>query len=235
MKMDGERFNSKLIEIETINENTKILKFSVPPSFEFKAGQYVTLALYRGDKRILHSYSIFSSPNEKGYILIYFKKVEDGFASNKLFNMEIGEEIEMKGPMGFFTTKDINKDLIFISSGTGFAPVRSMVLNALQNNSKNKIILIRGYRIESSLCYEDELKTLKSKYKNFEYFNILSKPLDKDYSLTGHVQDFLEKLIPRGFMGDFYMCGLKEMVNGVKEKLNEMGFSKEQIFFERYD
>jgi len=72
-------------------------------------------------------------------------------------------------------------------------------------------------------------------HENFEYHNILSRPINKDYPFIGHVQDFLEKIVPKDFKGDFYICGLKEMVEGVKEKLLKMGISRDQIFFERYD
>jgi len=233
--MDGERFTSKLLEIEVINEDTKVLKFSVPENFNFNAGQHVTLAFYREDKRILRSYSIFSSPSEKGYILIYFKKVGDGFASNKLFNMKIGEEIEAKGPLGVFKVENKEKDLVFISAGTGFGPFMSMILDLLKKEFKKRIILIRGYRKESGLCFKEELDSLEMKFPNFKYYDVLSQPNSADFLLKGRVQNFLEKLIPNGFLGDLYICGLKEMVSEVREKLNEMGFLKEQIFFERYD
>jgi len=233
--MDGERFTSRLIESKLLNEDTKILKFSVPENFEFKAGQYVTMAFYNEGKRILRSYSIFSSPHEKGFISICFKKVKEGFASGVLFDMKIDEKIEMKGPLGSFVLRNQKNELMFISAGTGFAPFRSMILNLLKNNFQNKIILLRGYRTEFGLCCENELANLKLIHKNFEYHNILSRPINKDYPFIGHVQDFLEKIVPKDFKGDFYICGLKEMVEGVKEKLLKMGISRDQIFFERYD
>ncbi|MCR4327406.1 MAG: FAD-dependent oxidoreductase [Nanoarchaeota archaeon] len=231
--MEPIKFISRLLEIEVINEETKVLDFSVPDNFNFVAGQYVRMAFYMDEKRILRSYSIFSSPFEKGHIKIYFKRVKDGYASNFLFNMKVGEEIEMKGPFGNFVFNDISKDTIFISSGTGFGPFMSIVKDLDKKNHNKKLILIRGYRNEKSLVGEEELQKMNG--ENFVHYNVLSQPEDEKYSLKGYVQDFLIDLVPKGFKGDFYVCGLKEMVLSVIEKLELMGVSGERIHIERYD
>ncbi|MBS3084492.1 FAD-dependent oxidoreductase [Candidatus Pacearchaeota archaeon] len=233
--MEAQRFISKLIGESKINEDTKILDFSAPERFEFEAGQYVRMAFYKEGKRILRDYSIFSAPYEKGKISVYFKKVKDGYASNFLFDMKVGEKIEMKGPLGDFVVGDFSKDLIFVSSGTGFGPFMSIIKDLIYKGYRRKMILIRGYRKEESLVCENELKKIKKNNKNFFYHNILSQPNEEDYNLKGHVQEFLEGFIPYDFNGDFYICGLKDMVSDICEKLREIGVSDERIFFERYD
>ncbi|MBU2612249.1 MAG: FAD-dependent oxidoreductase [Nanoarchaeota archaeon] len=232
--MEAFRFNSKLIGESKINESTKVLYFEVPENFEFSAGQYVMMAFYKDGRRILRSYSIFSSPSEKGKISIFFKKVEGGYASNFLFNMKIGEQIEMKGPLGNFTVRNPSKDIFLISSGTGFGPFKSMIKNMSEKKSPQKIYLARGFKNETDLCSEEELREI-SLSGNLKYFNVLSRPTDEGYIYKGHVQDFLDKFIPEGFNGDFYICGLKEMVFEVREKLGKMGIASQRIFFERYD
>ena len=137
--MEPIRFTAKLIESKTISEDTKVLKFSSPEGFDFESGQYVRMAFYKDGKRILRDYSIFSSPHSKRIISIYFKKIEGGYASNKLFNMKVGEEIEMKGPLGDFIIKDKKKDIIMISNGTGFSPFKSMILDLLEGGTDKKI------------------------------------------------------------------------------------------------
>jgi ring-1,2-phenylacetyl-CoA epoxidase subunit PaaE len=230
-------FKSKLLEIKEINPETKILKFSIPEGFNFTAGQYVIIAFYKEGKRILRSYSIFSAPSEIRFIETYFKIIKGGYSSNYLFNMKIGEEIEMKGPLGIFTIKEstIHKDILMISSGTGFAPFMSIVKDLIGRRFKNRMILIRGFRKEEDLCCEEELKKLSEENKNFEYYNILSQPENGNHRLIGHAQDFLEKLTPKDFKGDFYICGLKDMVFETREKLLSSGISPERIHFERYD
>jgi len=234
--MEGKRFTGKLIETKSVNENTKILKFSVPFDFSFRSGQYVRLAFYKDGKRILRDYSIFSSPKNKKFIKIYFKRVEGGYCSDALFNLKVGEEIEMKGPLGDFVLKNKKKDVILISTGTGFSPFKSMVLELLEGEGfQNKLILIRGHRNENDLPCEGRLKRLENENRNFSYYNILSKPKSQSYKLKGHVQDFLEKMVPDNFDGDFYICGLKDMVEDVKNNLEKSGVKNERIFYEKYD
>ncbi len=227
------RFTSKLLGEKIINSETKALDFSVPPEFNFKSGQYVMMAFYKDDKRILRSYSIFSAPFEEGKISIYFKKVDGGYASTFLHNMKIGDEIEMKGPLGNFVVEDFSKDIFLISTGTGFGPFMSVVKDLLNSNFEKKIFLVRGYRHEEDRVSLEELRKMKG--KNFEFHDVLSQPKDKNYELKGHVQDFLVKLIPKNFGGHFYICGLNEMVSSVRTLLNGLGISDERIFFERYD
>jgi len=233
--MEAIRFTSELLEIENVNEEAKILTFSAPENFTFKAGQYITMAFYKSGKRILRSYSIFSSPSEKGKIKVYFKKIRGGFASNKLFNMKIGEKIEMKGPLGFFTIDSKEEDIFLISSGTGFGPFRSIILDLLENGFKRKLILIRGYRTEKDLCYKAELDKLKSKHSNFKYCDILSQPKNKSYEFKGRVQKFIPQVLPKDFKGKFYLCGLKDMIFESRETLENLGISEDKIFSERYD
>lgn len=233
--MEPIKFLSKLLEVEVINEDTKVLTFSTPENFEFKAGQYINLAFYKDEKRVIRSYSIFSSPDERGKIKIYFKRVIGGHASKVLFDMKLGDEIEMKGPYGAFTIRSREKDTILISVGTGFGPLRSMILDLLKNGFNKELILLRGYRNEESLCCNEELDNLKEKFRNFKYFDVLSKPKDENYPLKGRVQNFIKHLVSKHFKGDFYLCGLKEMVLESKEKIIDLGFSPEQINFERYD
>ena len=232
--MAAVKFISKLLKVEDVNESTKILHFSSPENFEFRAGQYVMIAFYSDGKRILRSYSIFSSPYEKDEISFYLKKVEGGYASNFLFNMNVGDEIEVKGPLGNFVIEESSKNIFFISTGTGFAPFMSMIEELFQKKFSGKIILIRGHRREEDLVCNERLKKISS-HLNFEIYNVLSKSENKNYEFKGHVQDFLEEIVPPNFNGDFYICGLKEMIFHVLEKLHSLGISDGQIFFERYD
>ena len=135
--------------------------------------------------------------------------------------------------MGTFIVKDLSRDLVLISTGTGIGPFKSIISYLLENDFKNKIILLTGYRHEEDILYEKEFKNLKEKYKNFSYEIILSKNNDNETSENGYVQKLVEKYLNPSY--NYYICGLKEMVNSVKDFLLEKGVPKENIFFEKYD
>jgi CDP-4-dehydro-6-deoxyglucose reductase len=89
--------------------------------------------------------------------------------------------------------------------------------------------LLTGYRYNDDILYEQAFKELTEKYSNFSYQRILSREGDR----TGYVQILIDDNL--NLESDYYICGLKDMVNSVKEHLAEKGIPKENIFFEKYD
>ena len=229
-------FESKILEARFLNKYVKYLKFSVPKDFNFKAGQYLSLSVFIDGKKFRNPYSITTIPNGK-FAEFCIKLVENGKASDFVKNLKKGDKIELFGPAGKFVINENSKDkdLIFISAGTGISTFMSIIPHILKKGFNNKIILLKGFVNENETLYDKEFLELQKRYKNFEFHNILSNPKNKKFENIGYVQDFLEKYIQENFQGDFYLCGLSEMINGVAKKLENMGFKKDRIFFEKYD
>jgi len=224
------RFKSNVLEIKQITPSTKHLVISTPEDFDFYPGQFISLILNIDGREIRRPYSIASKPTPNSLDLC-IKILPNGLATPTIDKLKSGDKLEVLGPMGDFIIKEsaLNKPLIFISTGTGVTPFRSIIHHLLHSNFKNKIILLTGYRHEFDVLYEDEFKELADKNENFSYNRILSQS-DQD---SGYVQDLVKKnLLPEA---NYYICGLKEMVNAVKDLLEEKGIPKEQVFFEKYD
>ncbi|MEX0933065.1 MAG: FAD-binding oxidoreductase [Candidatus Pacearchaeota archaeon] len=230
-------FESKLLGVKKLNKTVIELRFSLPKDFKFKAGQYLSLSMIINGKKIRKPYSISSIPGENlGSFCI--KLVQGGEGSSFLKKLKKGDKIELFGPAGKFIVdeKSKKKDLIFISTGTGISAFKSMIPDLLINqNFKNKIILIKGFRNEGRNLYDREFLALSKKFKNFEFFNIFSRPKSKNFERKGRVQNFIFKISPRNFSGDFYLCGLEEMIKSVSKKLKEKSIKEERIFFEKYN
>jgi len=229
-------FESKILEARFLNQYVKYLKFSVPKDFNFKAGQYLSLSVFIDGKKFRNPYSITTIPNGK-FAEFCIKLVENGKASDFVKNLKEGDKIELFGPAGKFIIDENSKnnDLIFISAGTGISTFMSIIPDILKKGFSNRIILLKGFVNENEILYDKEFLELQEKYKNFEFHNILSNPENKKSENKGYVQDFLEKHIQENFQGDFYICGLSEMIDSVIKKLENMGFKKDKIFFEKYD
>ncbi|MFQ5474990.1 MAG: ferredoxin--NADP reductase [Candidatus Nanoarchaeia archaeon] len=225
--MKPTKFGSTLLETKDLTPTVFLLAFSVPDDFSFEPGQYVSIAIpVEGNVR--RSYSIASGPDKKRRIELCIKRVEHGVGSNFLHGLKPGDSVEMLGPLGNFKIKDKSKDLIFIATGSGIAPFRSMIPTV-----KGKVILLSGVRYEDEVLFADEWTALE-KERDFKHHQIISRPRDPDYSgEKGHVQQ-LFKHIPEGFNGHFYLCGLWLMIEESVKALEEKGFRKEQIFYERY-
>lgn len=228
-------FESKVVELKNLNPKVKCLKFLTPKSFKFKAGQYLLLSIFSNGKKFRRPYSIASSPNSKeiGFCVRLNKGSE---SSDFLKKLKKGDKVELFGPAGKFIvdSKSKKKDLIFISTGTGISPFRSMIPWLLEEGYKKKIILLKGFRNEKEILHNKEFLEIKRKYKNFEFHNILSKPKNKNFKDKGYVQDFFDKYISKNFDGNFYLCGFKEIVKDVARELKKRGVKSNRIFFEKY-
>ena len=233
------KFMMKTLEIKNLCPDVKHLVFSTPPDFTFIPGQFITISINVNDKLVRRPYSIASKP-KLGSLDLCIKILPNGKTTPTINQIKIGDEIEAVGPLGGFTIqkKSMNKPIVLISTGTGITPFRSMAHHFLENNFKNKLLVLTGYRHGKNCLYENEFKILQSKYDNFSYHRILSRPESEEENQTthqeiGHVQKLVEKYLIDD--ADYYICGLKEMVLSVKELLLEKGIPNENIFFERYD
>lgn len=229
-------FESIVLQNRMLTSTVTNLKFSLPKGFTFKAGQYLSISRINEEgKKLRTPYSIATAPGS-GTGEFCVKLVENGKASNFIKNLKEGDKIELFGPAGKFVVRDSSKEknICFVSTGTGISAFASMIPSLLHEGFSNKLVLVKGFRDEEDVLYDSEFKKLEKEYSNFEFHNVLSQPKDASFENKGYVQDFLEKNMV-DFKGDFYLCGLNEMINSVLRKLEGWGFDSKNIFFEEYD
>ncbi len=231
--MKPKRINFKLEEKKDLGEDLRLLTFKSSKKIKFEPGQYASIIFEYKGKKTIRQYSLASSPEEK-FIKFFVKKVKKGPGSNFLFHLRKGDKIEALIPLGKFKIEKSSKkkDLIFIGNGTGMAPFLSMVPSLLNKDFKKKLTLITGFKKNRNIPENKLLNSLQKKHANFKHFSILSREKSQ---LKGHIQDNIKKLVPKEFKGDFYLCGLKIMIEEVKNILMKKGFKEKQIFLERYD
>jgi len=143
--------------------------------------------------------------------------------------------LKLKGPGGVFCLPEkIEKDLIFICTGTGVAPFRSMIKDIHQHSIKTaRVDLIFGTRNKSGILYSEEFNQLQTEMENFEFSVALSREEYQDYQ--GYVHNlYLEKYKNVSENRTFYLCGWQNMVDEAKENLLKLGYKKEQIIEELY-
>jgi CDP-4-dehydro-6-deoxyglucose reductase len=141
----------------------------------------------------------------------------------------------MKGPLGSFTLKKPLNDSIFVATGTGIAPFRSMLKDARIWESGKHCTLVLGVRYVEGILYREEFEALARQQPTFDFRPVVSRPGPDWAGRTGHVQPHVLDIVGDRRDVDIYICGLKEMVNSVKSSLRELGFHKKQLIFEKYD
>ncbi len=229
------KINSKILDVKSLTKDTKEISLEIPKDFSFNPGQYILLELPIEGKIQKRAYSIASNPSNRNNIDLCVKKVsQKGFVS-ELFKLKNNSKINFIGPAGKFFINDFPKqDLVFIAVGTGIAPFKSMIEYLLNNEFKNKITLIHGYRHEKGILYEKELSTLEKEHTNFKQNIILSQPKTKNYK-KGYVQDFIRSLSKNPEKNKFYICGMRNMIDEVSKELSKMKVKPQNILFEKYD
>jgi CDP-4-dehydro-6-deoxyglucose reductase len=220
--------------------NRFLLEVPEVKSFDFKAGQFVTMDLPIGDKRLQRwrSYSIANAPDGSNVLELCIVRSDNGTGTKYLFDeIHLGSALRFKGPDGGFVLPEmIDKDLVFICTGTGVAPFRSM-LHDLKNSGKphRDIHLIFGTREESSILYRAEFEELARTMPGFRYDIALSRQPDWP-GYKGYVhQIYLEKYKKTRPDVAFYICGWSAMIDeAVANLLVKLGYDRSQIHYELY-
>ncbi|MFH1376593.1 MAG: FAD-dependent oxidoreductase [Candidatus Woesearchaeota archaeon] len=223
-----EKYKIEVIGIKKFSEGSFILKTKKPKAFNFKAGQFVMIH-YKNNKK---AFSISSHPSNKTlYFLI--KKHNKGAVTPFLYNLKKGDKIEISGPFGAFTIKDLSsKEIIFIAAGTGISPFRGMILEALKRFPNKKINLIFGFR--QDFYYKDFFDKLKEKNKNFNYHAFCTGNIKDWKGKKGRVTEHMPKIIISPNNKEAFICGPKEMAESTKNTLIKIGFKLDQIHMEKW-
>ena len=158
------------------------LEFTVEEleKFDFQPGQFVSsVALDPAGKQQTRAYSIASAPRANQFD-VCVNRVEGGFFSNLLCDLEVGQSLQFHGPHGLFLLRAPLTDSIFIATGTGIAPMRGFVEHLFPDDGEDrsqgrKIWLVYGTRYESELYYEDYFERVAASRPNFFYLKTLSR------------------------------------------------------------
>jgi NAD(P)H-flavin reductase len=243
-----QQYRARVSEKYYLTDNKKYLLVKLelvePARIEYKAGQYVSIKINKEGER--RSYSIVSTPDVEHGLTLVVEILPDGKGSEYLVEIEIGVEVELLGPLGQFSVcsdqfaGEVKR--LFVATGSGITPLYSMINDLLVNKHESgQIRLHWGMRSEADLFWTDNLQRLTEEYPNFVFDQVLSQPGEGWSLCTGHVQDCLVRdftsggslqVLSEGW--EAYVCGGKEMVEEVKEKLVELGMQEDKIFEEKY-
>ncbi len=196
--------------------------------FTFKPGQWVGVYcddfLGENNKPLRRAFSIASIPGEN-YIELCVARGKG--LSAHLQDLPEGAKVYVDGPYGMFWLRPAEKYL-FIAGGTGIAPFRPLVHQALSEGKE--VLLLYSMKTPSDFIYRKEFEGLKG-LKLIPTITVDQFPQWKGE--RGRVQSFLNKYFKKGF--DVYICGPPAMVEAVQEKLLKLGQLKEKVFVDKWE
>lgn len=205
----------------------------------FVPGQWINLHVAAGGKLEKRSYSIASAPNpahpERFELAV--TRVETGRVSCALHTLAVGDALDMEGPFGFFTrTEQAARDALLVGTGTGVAPLRAMLQDALRAPHGPRLTLLFGCRSEADLLYRAQFEAYAREQERFQFEPTLSRGGGAWAGRRGYVQSHLAELVASTGRPHVFVCGLSNMVNEVRSVLKgTLGYDRKHIHSERYD
>jgi CDP-4-dehydro-6-deoxyglucose reductase len=226
--MPIESFGAEVCAFRDLTHDVREITFRLlqPPSIAFKAGQFISFEVHQEGKKIplTRPYSIASSPSRKDTVDLLLNLVPGGPGSTYLFSLQPGDRTQFKGPAGaFYLHEDHGRDHLFVATGTGIAPFRSMLYTLCERQSSSAITLVWGVRHQRDLYYQDELDALVCAHSNFRYIMTLSRPGEGWPGEVGRVTRYIDQSVASVQNLAVYLCGNSGMLQDVTEVVRKKG------------
>ena len=232
-------FKARLVEAETLCPEVRhfVLEALRDEPFDFEPGQYVKLTVGRGGLFEERYYSIASAP-DGGRRFELCVATGDDKIGRYLATAAAGERFACHGPGGTFRAGPAGRDALFVSHGTGVAPLRAMIearIGREDRSAGRRVVLLHGARTPDRLLYHDRFADLAKSRPTFEFQPTVSRPGGGWEGRRGRVQTHLAEAL-RSLSGDLdvHLCGRPEMVTDLRERLAEAGVPETDIHYERF-
>lgn len=239
-------FDARLVAARPLTPAVRELVFERVDGapFLFEPGQWVNLMLPLPGGEIKRAYSIATPPrvSSPGFALAV-TRVAGGPGSEYLHELPMGEILRAIGPQGLFTRRGAEQvPSLFIGTGTGMTPFRSMIEAAIAAGTATPLWLLFGARHEEDILYREELEQWARERPNVRYEITLSQGGPSWTGRRGYVQAHVGELLgdlrkeTAGEEPHAYICGLDRMVSAVREVLRgELAMPRKHVHTERYD
>lgn len=217
-----------------LTSDTMVLYIKLPSNerLEFRAGQYVEFIMKNGQRR---AYSIANAPHDDALLEFHLHKIENGAFSNYVFNeMPDKAILRLEAPFGsFYLREDSEKPMIFVASGTGFAPIKGIIEHAIHTQNKRPMTLYWGARTEADL-YMHDLAANWAIEHGIEFIPVLSRPSNQWMGRTGYPQNAVMADYADLTSFEVYACGAPTMVHLALLAFQTKGLAEEAFFSDAF-
>lgn len=226
------------------SDDVAILQLQLPASerFQFLAGQYLEFLLKDNKRR---AYSIASPPHQEGPIELHIRHLPGGLFTDALFGQGAdGKSIKEKdilrfeGPQGsFFLREDTQKPIIFLASGTGFAPIKSILLHMRQKKIDRQVYFYWGGRRPKDLYMDSLCQEFASTIPRFHYIPVVSEAQPDDHwtGRTGFVHHAVMADFPDLSAFQVYACGAPIVIQSAQtDFLEQCGLPEDEFYADSF-
>jgi len=222
-------------KMERVTDDVMVLYLKLPANerLQFLAGQYIEFLLKDGSRR---SFSMANAPHADEMIQLHVRRVPGGNFTDHVFGkMKERDILRFEGPLGSFVLReDSDKPIVFVASGTGLAPIKSIIETAFHKGVTRPMLLYWGGRRPKDLYLNALAQSWAAAHApQFKYIPVVSDSLPED-GWTGR-----SGFVHRAVMEDFpdlsahqvYACGVPIMVDSAKKDFTTLCKLPEDEFY----
>jgi len=193
---------------------------------DYAPGQYMKLHLADGTTR---NFSMAARPG--GALEFHVRRIPGGrFTDGQLARLREGERLDIEMPHGaFIFRRQDYRPVIMAVTGTGLAPIRSMLESLLDDPDAPPITLYRGARTEADLYLHDELESWRARIPDFRYIPVLSRNGRRRYVQDAICADFAD-LSEHAV----YLCGSPQMTAAARSAFRSHGADMSYVYAEGF-
>lgn len=232
---------STVVKVKVETPSVKTFTLALPDWVPHRAGQHYDVRLTAPDGyQAQRSYSIASSPEQKGVIELTVERLEEGEVSTYMHDVLIvGDQVEMRGPIGgyFVWEASMGGPLLLVAGGSGIVPLMAMLRHRNAVGSRVPVSLLYSSHSYEDIIYRDELDRLSKDPCGLEVFHTLTRRQPqgwKGYDRRIDMRMLAEVAQPLGRELKAYICGPTALVEGVANGLVQQGIPASQIRTERF-
>jgi CDP-4-dehydro-6-deoxyglucose reductase len=202
-------------------------------AFSYLPGQHVSILMNDGRPR---SFSMASAP-QGNRIDLHIRRIPGGaFTDGRLPVLAEGEALDVELPLGsFFLRKEDFRPLLMVATGTGLAPIKSILESLMAEPDEcPPSLLYWGSRAPEGLYLHDDIACWRERLPEFEYRPVLSRGGPDWDGRRGYVQDAVLREVEDLSEYAVYLCGSPEMVVSAKARFIENGASLNHIYTDSF-
>ncbi len=207
-------------------------------TFNFLAGQYLQIQLKDGKHRSFSIGNNASSVSENG-IELHIRIVPDGhYSPYVLDHLKVKDILRIQGPFGtYFLRTDEQRPIIMVAGGTGFAPIKGLIEEAIETNHNQPIHLFWGVRAKKDLYLDALAKQWAKQYDFIQYTPVLSEPLEEDNweGDTGFVHEVVANTYDDVSAYSIYASGPPIMTDSVLDALKSKNLNTDYYHSDAFD
>jgi len=228
----------KIVEKKNLADGTLGLYLEKPEKFTYKAGQYALLHVPplkdKDVRESTHAMSLASAPHQD--TLLMAMRVSQSNFKQTINSMNVGDTLEIDGPLGTLYPDEDTQPVVFLSGGIGIAPFHGIIEEQSRREWPRMVTLFYADKSPKDAVFLEKLQALTN--KNFVFVPTMTRIDEEDKSWSGErgriTAELIQKYVKEPCVPKYYIVGLPEMVKSSKEELLKLNVPQDNIKVELF-